>query len=58
MENLQQIVLQITTSPYERSIAQYGNGQLPSSQKEIIYSELNDDEKQIWDKFVDLIKSK
>jgi hypothetical protein len=58
MDNLQQIVLQETTAPYVRALAQYGEGFIPELQKEIIYDELSDSEKQTWDAFVQLIKSK
>lgn len=58
MDNLQQIVLQETTAPYVRALAQYGAGFIPDSQVEVIYSELSDDEKAIWDAFVTMIKSK
>lgn len=58
MENLQQIVVQETTSPYVRSLAQYGTGFMPENQVEIIYSELTEQEKLIWDSFVNMIKSK
>jgi len=58
MENLQQIVVQITTAPYERALAQYGNDLMPQTQTEIIYSELSKEEKAIWDSFITMIKSK
>lgn len=58
MENLQQIVLQETTAPFVRALAQYGTGLMPESQVEIIYSELSEEEKAIWDAFVIMIKSK
>lgn len=58
MDNLQQIVVQQTTAPYVRALAQYGESFIPESQTEIIYDELSDSEKQIWDDFVQLIKSK
>jgi hypothetical protein len=58
MENLQQIVLQETTAPFVRALAQYGNDFMPESQVEVIYSELSDDDKAIWDAFVTMIKSK
>ena len=58
MENLQQIVLQETTAPYVRALAQYGTGFMPENQVEVIYSELSIEEKAIWDSFVELIKSK
>jgi hypothetical protein len=58
MENLQQIVLQETTAPFVRALAQYGTSFLPETQVEVIYLELTDDEKAIWDAFVDLIKTK
>jgi hypothetical protein len=57
MENLQQVVVQLTTAPYERSLAQYGEGFIPENQTEIIYSELTLEEKEIWDNFVEMIKS-
>ena len=58
MEPLQQIVLQETTAPFVRALAQYGTTFIPETQIEIIYSELTDDEKEIWDAFVNMIKSK
>lgn len=58
MENLQQIVLQETTAPYVRALAQYGTELIPENQKEIIYSELSVEEKLIWDAFVTMIKAK
>ena len=58
MENLQQIVVQITTNHEVRSIAQYGIDFLPSSQVFIKYDELNENEKTIWDNFVNMIKDK
>jgi hypothetical protein len=58
MENLQQIVLQETTAPFVRALAQYGTDLMPQSQVEVIYSELSDDDKAIWDAFVTMIKSK
>ncbi len=58
MENLQQIVVQLTTSPFERALAQYGTNFIPDTQIEIIYSELSDSEKQIWDAFITMIKTK
>jgi hypothetical protein len=58
MENLQQIVLQETTAPYVRALAQYGTDFMPESQVEVIYSELSVEEQAIWDAFVELIKNK
>jgi len=58
MDNLQQIVLQETTAPYVRALAQYGTGFIPENQVEVIYSELSDEEKATWDAFVTMIKSK
>lgn len=58
MDNLQQIVLQETTAPYVRALAQYGTGFIPETQVEVIYSELSEEEKAIWDTFVTMIKSK
>lgn len=58
MDNLQQIVLQETTAPFVRALAQYGTGFMPESQVEIIYSELTKEEKIIWDNFVKMIKLK
>jgi hypothetical protein len=58
MNNLQQIVVQETTAPYKRALAQYGEGIMPESQKEIIYSELTTSEKAIYDSFIEMIKSK
>lgn len=58
MENLQQIIVQIETAPFVRSLAQYGSEIMPTEQKEIIYSELSDSEKDIFDSFVEMIKTK
>ena len=58
MENLQQIVVQETTSPFVRALAQYGTGFIPETQVEVKYDDLNDQEKLIWDTFVNMIKSK
>jgi hypothetical protein len=58
MENLQQIVVQLTTAPFERALAQYGNTFIPDNQVEIIYSDLSAEEKVIWDNFVEMIKTK
>jgi hypothetical protein len=58
MENLQQIVVQLTTAPYERALAQYGTSFMPETQIEVIYSELSDSEQAIWDSFVEMIKTK
>ena len=58
METLQQIVLQETTAPFVRALAQYGTSFMPETQIEIVYSELTTDEKAIWDAFVTMIKSK
>lgn len=58
MENLQQIVVQLTTAPYKRSLAQYGNSFMPENQIEVIYSDLSEEDKAIWDAFVTMIKTK
>ena len=58
MENLQQIVLQETTAPYVRALAQYGTGFIPENQVEVKYDDLTVEEKIVWDAFVTLIKSK
>lgn len=58
MENLQQIVVQETTAPFVRALAQYGYEDVLSEQKEIIYSELTKEEKIIWNEFVTMIKLK
>lgn len=58
METLQQIVVQETTSENRRALAQYGEGLVPDSQKEIIYSDLITEEKLIYDNFIEMIKSK
>ena len=56
--NIQQIVVQITSAPIVRALTQYGSGLLPSSQQEITYDSLNDEEKAIWDSFVNMLNSK
>ncbi len=58
MENLQQIVLQESTSPIVRALAQYGIGIIPEIQIEVIYDELDAQDKATWDAFVSMIKSK
>lgn len=58
MENLQQIVVQETTSAYVRALAQYGTSMMADSQVEVIYSELTEEEKGVWDAFVTMIKTK
>ncbi len=58
MENLQQIVLQVTTAPYVRALAQYGIGFIPENQIEVKYDELTTEEKGVWDAFVTLVESK
>ena len=58
MENLQQIVVQLTTAPYERALAQYGNSFMPDNQIEIIYSDLSEEDKLTWDAFITMIKTK
>lgn len=58
MENLQQIVLQETTAPFVRALAQYGTDFMPEVQKEIVYSDLSAADKAIWNAFVTMIKSK
>lgn len=61
-EELNQIVLQITTAPFVRALAQYGD-QSPESiqqirQVEIVYSDLTASEKKKFDDFVAMIKTK
>lgn len=58
MGTLQQIVVQETTSENRRSLTQYGEGIMPDTQKEIIYSDLTVDEKLIYDSFIEMIKTK
>jgi hypothetical protein len=58
MKNLQQIVVQLTTAPFERALAQYGTEFMPENQIEIIYSELSVEDKATWDTFITMIKSK
>jgi hypothetical protein len=58
MENLQQIVVQETTAPYVRALAQYGTSFMPETQIEVIYSELSVEDQAIWDAFVTMIKTK
>jgi hypothetical protein len=58
MENLQQIVVQETTSTFVRALAQYGTDFMPETQVEVIYSELSAEEQAIWDAFVTMIKTK
>lgn len=58
MDNLQQIVVQETTAPYKRALAQYGTGFIPESQVEVIYDDLTAQEKAVYDAFVNMIKTK
>jgi hypothetical protein len=58
METLQQIVVQETTAPYVRSLAQYGTGIIPDRQIEVIYDDLSVEDKAVYDAFIELIKSK
>ena len=58
MDNLQQIVLQETTAPFVRALAQYGTGFMPEQQVEVIYDELDEQDKATWDAFVAMIKTK
>ena len=58
MGPLQQIVVQETTSEDRRALAQYGEGIMPDTQKEIIYSDLTVEEKLIYDSFIEMIKTK
>ena len=56
--NIQQIVVQITSAPFVRALAQYGTSLLPSSQQEITYDSLSDEDKAIWDSFITMIGTK
>lgn len=58
MANLQQIVVQETTSVYVRALAQYGSSIIPEDQVEVVYSELTEEEQAVWDAFVTMIKTK
>lgn len=58
MNDLQQIVVQETTAPYKRALAQYGTGMVPESQVEVVYDDLTAQEKAVYDAFIDMIKSK
>ena len=58
MANLQQIVVQETTSVYVRALAQYGSSIIPEDQVEVVYSELTEEEQAGWDAFVTMIKTK
>lgn len=58
MNDLQQIVVQETTAPYKRALAQYGTGMIPESQVEVVYDDLTAQEKAVYDAFIDMIKSK
>jgi hypothetical protein len=57
METLNQIVVQLTTAPFERALAQYG-AIFDPTQVEVIYSELSEQDKLVWDAFVEMIKTK
>jgi hypothetical protein len=58
MENLQQIVVQETTAPYKRALAQYGTDFMPETQIEVIYDNLDAQDQATWDAFVEMIKAK
>ncbi len=58
MENLQQIVVQETTAPYKRVLAQYGTEFIPEKQVEVSYENLNTNDKAIYDAFIEMIKAK
>lgn len=58
MNELQQIVIQITSSSEVRAIAQYGSNLVPDSQELVKYATLSPSEKLIWDDFVAMIHSK
>jgi hypothetical protein len=58
MENLQQIVVQETTTSYKRALAQYGTGFMPENQVEVTYDELGPSDKAIYDAFIEMIKAK
>lgn len=58
MDNLQQIVVQINNTPDVRSILQYGTNFLPESQILIKYDELSEEEKKIWDNFINMLTNK
>jgi len=60
MENINQIVVQLTENvcPIVRALAQYGSDIYQPNQYEVIYSELTNDEKIIWDNFVEMITNK
>jgi hypothetical protein len=57
MEELNQIVVQLTTAPIVRALAQYGNDLMPLEQKEIVYNDLSKEQKVIFDSFVEMIKT-
>ena len=54
----QQIVVQLTNSPNVRAIVQYGDGFLPDSQSIINYDDLTDDQKVVWNEFINMITPK
>lgn len=58
MDNLQQIVIQETTAPFVRALAQYGTEFIPETQVEVVYDDLTASEKETWDAFVEMIKTK
>lgn len=57
MESIQQIVVQVTTAPIVRALAQYGKDEMPTTQKEIIYNDLTKEQKETFDAFVNMIKA-
>jgi len=60
MENVNQIVVQLTeiACPIVRALAQYGTDIYQPQQVEIIYEQLTNEEKIIWEKFIHMIESK
>tara|TARA_B100001287_G_C22579176_1_gene480109 strand:- start:520 stop:732 length:213 start_codon:yes stop_codon:yes gene_type:complete len=56
MENkLKQIVIQKDKNGVDRVLVQYGQGFLAQEQNIANYSDLNDEEKMVWDSFVNMI---
>jgi hypothetical protein len=55
MAKLQQIVVQISNVDSERSILQYGDDFLPEEQRFIEYKSLNEEDRTIWNSFVQML---
>lgn len=57
-DKLKQIVIQKDNIMGDRVLVQYGQGLLAESQNITNYIDLTDEEKEIWNSFVDMITKK